>query len=337
MSRVPLGHLRRLSPRDAWANEAQDFTPWLAQEENFQALADTLHFTEAEVEATEQSIGAFSADIIARDRDGLILIENQLEQTDHGHLGQVLTYLAGLDEPAKVVWISTKVREEHRAAIDWLNANTPSDYAFFAVELEVFRIGEGPAAPHFHVAARPNEWSRHASLRRAIAEEDLSDTQRTYKALWLGLIEHLREHGPDLRSKKPQPTPWCIFPIRKTSCHYAATASVRDKCVGAEILCSNDPDKEFFDALYAERAKIEAEFGESLNWERSEEYTSWKIHIRLEASPPGEHVRWPRYFNWYAERLARFQAVFEPRLLTFEASASEADKGAERSNVSDDA
>jgi hypothetical protein len=329
MSRVPLGHLNRLNPRDAWANEAHDFTPWLAQEENFQALADTLHFTEAEVEATEQSIGAFSADIVARDRDGLILIENQLEQTDHGHLGQVLTYLAGLDEPAKVVWISTKVREEHRAAIDWLNANTPSDYAFFAVELEVFRIGDGPAAPHFHVAARPNEWSRHASMRRAIAAGDLSDTQRLYKALWLSLLEHLREHGPDLKNKKPQPTPWCIFPIRKTVFHYAATASVRDKCIGAELLCRDEPDKAFFDALSAESAKIGSEFGEPLLWERLNDYPSWKVHIRLEASPPDDQARWPEYFDWYADKLARFQAVFEPRVIAFEAAISADAEGSE--------
>ena len=97
MSNVSLDQLKRLSPRDVWSHEATDFTPWLAKEENFAVLAEALHFTDAEVEGTEHAVGSFSADIIARDRDGYVLVENQLEQTDHTHLGQIFTYAAGVD------------------------------------------------------------------------------------------------------------------------------------------------------------------------------------------------------------------------------------------------
>lgn len=204
MSSVSLDHLKRLSPRDAWSNEATDFTPWLAKDENFSVLADALHFTDAEVEATEHSVGSFSADIIARDRDGYILVENQLEQTDHTHLGQILTYLAGLDGAVKVVWVSTKVREEHRAAVDWLNAHTPDDFSFFAVELELFQIGTSPAAPHFHVVAKPNEWSRHVTQRsRQLSETATSDRQQRYMDFWTAFGSTL----PNMTQATPEGRP----------------------------------------------------------------------------------------------------------------------------------
>lgn len=322
MSRVPLGHLRRLSPRDAWANEALDFTPWLAEEANFQALADTLHFTDAEVEATEQSIGSFSADIIARDRDGLILVENQLEQTDHGHLGQVLTYLAGLDEPAKVVWISTKVREEHRAAIDWLNANTPSDYAFFAVELEVFQIGDGPAAPHFHVAARPNEWTRHVSARaREAASTALSDRERFYQSFWSALSDHLAEHDPSFTDATPPKGHWWNFGIGRTGFRLTVAASQRDHWIGTEIYVRDDQDKLVFDHFHNDREAIEADFGEPLEWERLDERKASRIVIRWHGVDPGQEARWPEYMAWYLDKMNRFRTAFRDRIKAIDLEA----------------
>lgn len=322
MSRVPLGHLRRLNPRDAWANEATDFTPWLAQEANFQALADTLHFVEPEILHEEHRIGDFYADIVAKDRDGLILIENQLEQTDHSHLGQVLTYLAGLDGPAKVVWISTKVREEHRAAIDWLNANTPSDYAFFAVELEVFQIGDGPAAPHFHVAARPNEWSRHVSARnRQINNEGLGEAAQIYKALWTGLQEHLRDHDPDFRERQPPPQHWWPFPIGRSGFHLTTVASVREVQIGVELYCQRDPSKAVFDHLFKDRADVDVEFGEPLSWERLDDKLGWRVIIRKTNAPPNERERWTEYFAWYLDQLTRFRRTFKARLAELEVDA----------------
>ena len=322
MSRVPLGHLRRLSPRDAWANEALDFTPWLSEEAHFQALADTLHFTDAEVEATEQSIGAFSADIIARDRDGLILIENQLEQTDHGHLGQVLTYLAGLDEPAKVVWISTKVREEHRAAIDWLNANTPSDYAFFAVELEVFQIGDGPAAPHFHVAARPNEWSRHVSARtREAADSPKTEAQRFYFGYWSAFAEYLAEHDPSYANHTPAKGQWWGFGIGRAGFNISMLASMRDKWVGAELWIQNDPDKHIFDHLAKEREAIEADFGEPLIWERLDGGKGSRIAIRWQGADPMDETKWPEFHHWYFDKMAALRRTFTGRLRALDLEA----------------
>lgn len=315
MPDLPLGRIQRVDARAAWAHEAHDFTPWLADDENFAALAETLHFFDAEVEATEEAVGDFSADIIARDRDGLILIENQLAQTDHTHLGQILTYLAGFDEPARIVWISTKVREEHRAAVDWLNAHTPSDFAFFAVELELFRISDGPVAPHYHVVAQPNEWSRHVSARgRQIVSEGLGPAAKTYKALWAGLNAYLAENDPKHRSKTPSKDHWWDFPIGRTGFKMTSLASLRDSQIAFELYCGCDPQKLGFDQLIEERQAIEREIGEALEWERLEDRQAWRAIIRRPNSPPEDQDRWPEYFDWYHQRLVRFREAFRNRV-----------------------
>src|SRR5712692_154406 len=136
--RTALGRLVSLSLREVWPHEARDFTLWLAEVENISLLGETLNLGDLEVVRTEYPVGSFSIDILARDANGdAVVIENQLTPTDHQHLGQILTYVAGQEGKATVLWIAERIREEHRAAFDWLNTNTPEDFKFFAVEVEV--------------------------------------------------------------------------------------------------------------------------------------------------------------------------------------------------------
>jgi hypothetical protein len=136
--------LGQLEPRTLWTREAYDFTPWLA--DNLSLLGEALGL-DLELAQIEPAVGAFNADITARDtgRDRHVIIENQLEPTDHGHLGQLITYAAGLDA-AVIAWISPEIREEHRQAIDWLNRHTSEKIEFFAIALEVVRIGDSKPA-----------------------------------------------------------------------------------------------------------------------------------------------------------------------------------------------
>lgn len=165
--------LSRLEPvelRKIWPNETDDFTPWLAEEENLSLLADTLNM-ELELEAQEVNVGGFRADILCRDTEdnSRVLIENQLEETNHTHLGQILTYAAGLNA-VTVVWIAQKFREEHRAALDWQNENTEEHLRFFGVEIELWKIGGSLPAPKFNIVSKPNptdeeDWpNQHAWL-----------------------------------------------------------------------------------------------------------------------------------------------------------------------------
>ncbi len=155
-----LGRLEKITDlRDVWKTEAQDFTPWLATEGNLALLGDTVGL-DLECEAVEKDVGPFRADILCRETgsNSLVLIENQVERTDHIHLGQLLTYAAGLNT-VTIVWIAKRFTDEHRAAFDWLNEITGDEISFFGLEIELWRIGDSPIAPKFNVVSKPNEWT----------------------------------------------------------------------------------------------------------------------------------------------------------------------------------
>lgn len=179
-----LGRLEPVDIRWAWFNEASDFTPWLAA--NLDRLSELLGISLA-LDATEVSVGPFSADILATDTltGARVVIENQLEQADHRHLGQILTYLAGL-EANTVIWTAKNFRDEHLSAIRWLNLHTTDDFSFFAVEVSAVRIGESPIAPLFQVAEKPNDWDRQVQQS---ASSSLGESPRKLAAeFWAGAI-----------------------------------------------------------------------------------------------------------------------------------------------------
>ena len=146
MNKQILGRLVKVELREAWFSEASDFTPWLAETENLRLLGETIGMTwNAKLRRRKWP---FRADILCRDTttNNWVLIENQLERTDHSHLGQLLTYAAGLTA-VTIVWIAHRFTEEHRAALDWLNEKTEEGINFFGLEVELWRIGDSPAAP----------------------------------------------------------------------------------------------------------------------------------------------------------------------------------------------
>ena len=155
-----LGRLHKVDLREAWASESSGFTPWLAQEESLQLLGEAIGI-ELELESQEKNVGPFRADILCKDTatDNWVLIENQLEKTDHSHLGQLLTYAAGLNA-VTIVWIAERFTEEHRAALDWLNEHTDETINCFGLEIELWRIGDSTIAPKFNIISQPNDWSR---------------------------------------------------------------------------------------------------------------------------------------------------------------------------------
>lgn len=156
---VSLGRIAKVDVKDVWSHEAQDFTPWLAA--NLDMLGEELEL-ELELDDVEIPVGGFSLDILARDANNnhaVVAIENQIARTDHTHLGQLLTYAAGT-EARTVIWVATDFRDEHRAALDWLNQHTDEDTNFFGVEISAIRIGDSSPAPLFRLASAPNSWSK---------------------------------------------------------------------------------------------------------------------------------------------------------------------------------
>ena len=169
------------------------------QEENISLLGDTIGM-ELEVEAREKSIGPFKADILCKDTsdDHFVLIENQLERTNHTHLGQLMTYASGL-HAVTIVWIANRFTDEHRSALDWLNEITADDYKFFGLEIELWRIGDSPFAPKFNIIAKPNDWSSTISrATQSITSGELTETKRLQLDYWLKLWELIRSSGSSI-------------------------------------------------------------------------------------------------------------------------------------------
>ena len=198
-----LGQLQRINLREAWKNEAADFTPWLAQPDNLNQLADTLGLSDLELVQTEYPVGDFKLDILCTDDDGEIIIENQLEKTNHTHLGQIITYAAGIGAK-KVIWVAESFRPEHIAALDFLNQNTTSELNFFAVEMTLWRIADSPMAPSFNVVVKPNDWSKSSreSARMASTATPIKLLQQKF---WIGWIAYLEANKSTIRPQKPGP------------------------------------------------------------------------------------------------------------------------------------
>lgn len=207
-----LGRLERVELREAWDNEATAFTPWLAGDENITLLGDAIGI-ELEVEAQEKSVGPFKADILCKDTtdDHFVLIENQLERTDHKHLGQLLTYAAGL-HAVTIVWIADRFTDEHRAAIDWLNDITSSEFHFFGLEIELWKIDDSPIAPKFNIVCKPNDWTADVSrVAQSINDGELTDTKRLQLEYWTQFRNVLTERDSQIRRTKPRPQHWNNF------------------------------------------------------------------------------------------------------------------------------
>ena len=212
---MALGKLERVELRDVWGNAATDFTPWLARAENLEALSETLGM-DLESAGTEQSVGSYRADILCKDAfsGNYVLIENQLERTNHSHLGQILTYSAGLNVKT-VIWIASRFTDEHRAALDYLNEITEEEYSFFGLEVELWRIGNSDPAPKFNIVSRPNDWTKNVreSAQHAVELSEVKQQQQTY---WAAFKDFMDERRSSVRCQNPSPQHWMNMSIGRS-------------------------------------------------------------------------------------------------------------------------
>lgn len=323
MTSTALGRLSRVELRDIWLSEATDFTPWLAREENLSVLAETLGI-DLELEAQERSVGPFRADILCKDigSNAWVLIENQLERTDHCHLGQLLTYASGL-EAVTIVWIAARFTEEHRSTLDWLNKITDDTFRFFGLEVELWRIGESPAAPKFNLVSKPNDWSRSvAQAARAIDESDVSDVRVTQRAYWAAFHQALTNaKGPISGNRKPQLQSWMAYPIGRSQFNLGAVMIRPKRQVRAELYISSEKAKPYFYLLQEQREAVEAELGYPIVWEELPSRRDSRISISLDNVDPEDQSDWPRQHEWLAKHLNDFHRVFVNRVRLLDADA----------------
>lgn len=326
---APLGTLEPVPVREVWKDEAANFTPWLASEPGLKLLGDAIGMELSRV-AEEQPVGPFSADILARtvldDGETLVVIENQLEQTDHSHLGQLVTYAAGLN--AKVlVWVTSQFREQHRAALDWLNENMGSAIACFGVEVELWRIGTSPAAPRLNVVSRPNEWRRAVSADAKASERPESLMQLRF---WQAFDELLRTRGGHVRmahAPSGHAAKSFVGDVGVGGAALYGRMNVGKRWLRAELVLHGPAAKVAFAALARDRAAIETAAGVPLEWEERPGGKTSTIAAYLRDVDASAEEDWPRQHAWLAEKLERFNTVFPPRLQAISAGGQGADDG----------
>ncbi len=309
-----LGKLEKVDLRQIWETEAVDFTPWLAQEDNIKLLGDTVGL-ELEVEAQEKEVGPFRADILCKDTgtNNWVLIENQLERTDHAHLGQLLTYAAGLNA-VTIVWISDKFTEEHRAALDWLNEITESQFNFFGLEIELWQIGNSPVAPKFNIVSKPNDWGRTVKAATArIESENLTETKKLQLEYWTAFREYVLENSKILKPQKPLPQHWTNLAIGRSYFHMVAAVDTWDKKISVILVMSGPNAKPHYYLFERDKERIEQELGLTPEWRELPEKKESHVTIRKNLDPTDRSL-WAEQHKWLLEHLEKFHNALSPRI-----------------------
>lgn len=317
MSGPALGRLEKVDLRTAWASESSGFTPWLALPENLSLLGETIGIS-LECEAQEKYVGPFRADILCKDTvtDSWVLIENQLERTDHSHLGQLITYAAGLDAVI-IIWIAQRFTEEHRAALDWLNQRTDADIRIFGLEIELWRIGDSTPAPKFNIVSKPNDWSRDVKHIT-----DQSDLQQLQLRFWTAFKQSLEARSSPVRLTRRLNSHVIHYTLGRSGIHLASVISRSDLETGAnqphvraDLILNGPTAREQFDALHADREAIEATLGFPVAWLPGHDAARCRVSSSLQSDYTVE-ANWPQQHQWLAGRLEAMQRVFTPRVQT---------------------
>ncbi len=303
---MELSKLEKVDLRKVWKHEAFDFTNWLAQSENLSLLSEEINI-EISLIQTEASVGKFNVDILAEEETTArkIVIENQLEFTDHDHLGKIITYASGLDAEI-VIWIVREVRDEHKQAIDWLNEHTDEKLNFFVVKMEVWQIGNSPYAPRFHIISQPNDWAKVVK-HSAGQSTRLTDLRLLKLDFWEKFRDFAQNSGSQIRLRKPRPQHWYDISFGSSDAHVALTVNSQRNQIGCEVYIPNS--KELFHRLKFKKEEIESEFGEILDWQLLPEKKACRIRLVTNGIIT-ESDCWDEYFDWLIRHTEKFQNIF---------------------------
>ena len=310
-NQADLGRLEHVELREAWTNEARDFTPWLAKDDNIALLADAIG-TSLDVVSQEKDVGPYRADILCKDESGhWVLIENQLERTDHIHLGQLITYAAGLDA-VTIVWVARRFTDEHRAALDWLNEITPERMGFFGIEIELWRIGNSKTAPKFNVVSRPNDWTKpDGTARRHLSN---SPTEETYLEYWRSFGELIDSRGGAYRPVKPRAQHWYgDLGLGRTGFHLSPVALKKDGIIRMDFVLTGADAKSQFQQLLEQKDTIEAEAETELLWHERPNFQRSKVELASKGDP-NDRDQWPEQHKWLYDKLQLFHRLFADRI-----------------------
>lgn len=282
---MEIGRLKEVDIRNLWRHEQYDFSEWLSKNENIELLNEILGLSLIDV-SKEVYVGSYRCDLVANDESTStkVIIENQLEASNHDHLGKIITYASGLDAQV-IVWIVKQAKEEHKSAIEWLNNNTNSNINFFLIELHAYTIDGLKAAPYFKVVEEPNDFKKNTKVNGE--NSDLNKSQSERLEFWTRLNEILIERGKPFNVRKATTDHWYDVAIGTSEAHVSITLVNRDSNVCVELYINNN--KELFDKLYENRNSIENELGFNLIWDRLDNSKASRIKYNINGLDFNDH------------------------------------------------
>jgi hypothetical protein len=308
---MPVGKLESVPLRELWKHEERGFSAWL--ERNLEALSEVLDISLSPVQR-EKTAGSFQVDLVAEDGDGnLVIIENQLEPTNHDHLGKVLTYLTNL-EAKTAIWISSEPRAEHVRAVGWLNEVSPADIAFYLIRIAAYRIGTSEPAPLFTIIVAPSPETKGVGQTK----EALAERHKLRLKFWGQLLARAREKGVSLHAgRNPSKDNWISTGAGKSGLTFTYVIWLEDK-TGAELYIDTgdkEKNKSIFDHFHSKMKNIEEGFGGSLSWERLDDRRASRIRAVIEKGGlKDDESKWPQIQDTMIDAMDRLSKAMKPHI-----------------------
>ncbi len=298
---MELGKMKRIIDlRTVWPHEANDFTKWLAEEANLEELGNAVSI-DIDLEERESSVGSFNVDLFATESGSgrKIIIENQLEDTNHDHLGKLITYASGKGAEV-VIWIVKRARDEHRQAIEWLNQHTDSNIGFFLVEIELWQINDSLLAPKFNVVEKPNDW---AKTMKSI--EGMSETDRLKVEFWQAFNDHMNNNPAFLKefsTRKPQPQHWYDLAVGTSAYYISLNINTQKRIIDVGLYIHSD--KDLFHKFEAQKEVFQEAIGKDIVFRDAGKASRILIYHSCHVK---DRSKWPEAADWMFETALKFK------------------------------
>ncbi len=307
---MKLGKLKEIDIREVWKHEQYDFSKWLASEENISELGNTLNLSLADVE-TEKFVGNYRCDILCKDEitGKTVLIENQLEATNHDHLGKIITYASGLDASV-VVWLVASAREEHASAIEWLNKHTDDDLSFFLIEIHAYKIGESDPAPQFKIVEQPNDFVK--SIKTLSKNYDLSEREKHRLEFWNQFNDVLESRGKPFNKRKATTDHWYNVAMGSSECAISIDLVNKEHKIRVGVWIHDN--KAFYDKLYSHKNEIEEKCGFELYWDRLDNKKASLACTYIKGLDFNNQENYPELINKSIDLVLTLKSAFVPYL-----------------------
>ncbi len=302
-----IGKLKEVDVRELWKHEQYDFSKWLAKESNIEYLNEILGLTLVDID-TEVYVGPYRCDIVAEDETSgsKVIIENQLEATNHDHLGKIITYASGLDAKV-VVWIVKEAKEEHRAAVEWLNNNTNNDVNFFLIEIHAYTIGDSDPAPKFEVVEKPNDFVKRSKSK--VGNDELNKSQSERLVFWEEFNQVVASRGKPFNIRKATTDHWYDVAVGSSDAHIAIDLVNKDGVIVVEFYINNN--KDLFDSLNSNKNEIESRLGLELVWDRLDGKKASRIKYYIKGLDFDDHSNYNDLMNRVIDVAVNMRDIFK--------------------------